>query len=172
MKRIILDTNIYGVIAMDEDRSEIVEKIKISKIIVYGFKTIRGEIRDVPMKIKIGNKSFRVDLLNLYDNITVNHSLEFNDKIQMISENYYRAYREFGGIKPQDEIMSDFIIVSAASLNNLDIVVSNDEKSMLIENAIRAYNLINSVIRKRTPKFINYSNFKRILRGGEPNELL
>ena len=67
MKRIILDTNIYGVIAMDEDRSEIVEKIKISKIIVYGFKTIRGEIRDVPMKIKIGNKSFRVDLLNLYD---------------------------------------------------------------------------------------------------------
>ena len=63
------------------------------------------------------------------------------------------------------------MIVSAASLNDLDIVISNDEKSMINQNALRAYNLINSVINKRTPKFIGYENFKDLLRG-EPNELL
>ena len=167
----MLDTNIYGAVAKDEERSEIVEKIKMSKLIVYGFRTIRNELRDVPKKTKIGNKSLRIDLLSLYDSIVENHIIEFNDKIHAISENYYRAYREFGGIKPQNEIIIDFIIVSAASLNNLNIVVSNDEKSMLTENAVRAYNLINSVINKRTPKFINYGNFKKMLRGGDSNEL-
>ena len=167
----MLDTNIYGAVAKDEERSEIVEKIKMSKLIVYGCRTIRNELRDVPKKTKIGNKSLRIDLLSLYDSIVENHIIEFNDKIHAISENYYRAYREFGGIKPQNEIIIDFIIVSAASLNNLNIVVSNDEKSMLTENAVRAYNLINSVINKRTPKFINYGNFKKMLRGGDSNEL-
>ena len=168
----MLDTNIYGVMARDEERSQIVKKIKLSKLLVYGFRTIRNELRDVPKKTKISSKSLRIDLLSLYDSIVENHILEFNDKINAISENYYKAYREFGGIKPRNDIISDFIIVSAASLNNLDIVVSNDEKSMLTENAVRAYKLINSVINKRTPKFINYGNFKRMLRGGDSNELL
>ena len=171
MKRIVLDTNIYGFMAKDDERSEIVEKIKTSKLIIYGFKIIRNELREVPKQIKVGGKSFRIDILNLYDSIVENHLLEFTDKIETISENYYKAYREFGGIKQQNEIINDFIIVSAASLNNLDIVVSNDEKSMLTVNAVRAYNLVNSIINKRTPEFINYPVFKRMLRG-EPNELI
>ena len=67
--------------------------------------------------------------------------------------------------------MKDFSIVSVASINNLDIVASNDERSMLTENALRAYNLINSIINKRTPKFVSYKNFKTFLRG-KSNEFL
>ena len=51
------------------------------------------------------------------------------------------------------------------------VVVSNDERSVLTENAMRAYNLINSVIGKKTPNFISYEKFKKTLRG-EPDELI
>jgi len=172
MKRIILDTNFYGLLARDEDRLELVEKIKLSnKIIIYGFKVVRNELRDVPKSIKILDRNLRIDLLNLYDSIVEEHVLEFSSNIQKLAESYYKAYKEFGSLKPKEEIINDFIIVSAASLNNLDIVVSNDEKSMQSVNAVRAYNLINSVLIKRTPNFINYENFKKLLRGGS-NEVL
>ena len=172
MKRLLVDTNIYGLIAKDEDRLEIVGKIKISgKIIIYGFKIIRNELRDTPKLIKIQERSLRIDLLNLYDDIVEDHIIEFTSNITKIAEDYYKAYREFGGTKSKETIIDDFTIVSAGSLNELDIIVSNDEKSMLTENAIRAYNLINSVINKRTPRFISYNQFKKVLRGGMSNEL-
>ena len=172
MKRIIFDTNAYGLLAIDMERLKVVEKIKISSsLIVYGFKIIRDELRDVPKSIKIRDKSLRIDLLNLYDSITEEHILKFDKNTPKIAENYYKAYREFGGSKPKDDIFNDFAIVSAASINNLDVVVSNDEKSMLSHNALRAYNLINSVIDRRTPEFISYNKFKNLLRG-ESNEFL
>lgn len=171
MKRILLDTHFYGLLSKDEERLRIVEKIKAGgKIVIYGFKTIRNELRDVPKLIRTENKNLRIDLLNLYDSIVENHVLELTGNILEIAENYYKAYKEFGGIRSKEDVRNDLIIVSAASLNNLDIVVSNDEKTMLAENAVRAYALINSVINKRTPKFISYPDFKRFLRG-EPNEL-
>ena len=171
MKRIILDTNIFGLLSKDPERLEVVEIMKTkSKMTIYGFKVIRNELRDVPKSIKIQQRSLRIDLLNLYDSIVENHLLDFNNQVIKIAENYYKAFREFRGSKPKEEIINDFMIVSAASLNNLDIVVSNDEKSMSNENALRAYNLINSVINKRTPKFILYNQFKKLLRGGS-NEL-
>jgi len=172
MKRIIFDTNTYGLLAIDNERLKVVEKIKInSSLIVYGLKIVRDELRDVPKSIKIRDKSLRIDLLNLYDSITEEHMLKFDKNTPKIAENYYKAYREFGGSKPKDDILNDFAIVSAASINNLDVVVSNDEKSMLSHNALRAYNLINSVINRRTPEFISYNKFKNLLRG-ESNEFL
>ena len=171
MKRIILDTNIYGLILKDPERLEVVELMKTkSKMTIYGFKVIRNELRDVPKLIKVQQRSLRIDLLNLYDSIVEDHLLDFNAQVTKIAENYYKAFREFGGTKSKEEIIDDFMIVSAASLNNLDIVVSNDEKSMSNESALRAYNLINSVLNKRTPKFIMYNQFKNLLRG-ESNEL-
>ncbi len=171
MKRLLADTNFYGLLAKDSERLNIVDDIKTNRgLIIYGFKTIRNELRDIPKKIKIESKNLRIDLLNLYDEIVGKHNIKFTDIIAKRADDYYKAYREFGGSKAKNEIVNDFIIVACASLNNLDIVVSNDERSMLTENAIRAYNLVNSVIRKRTPQFISYEKFRNILRG-EPNEL-
>ena|SRR3989338_5563431 len=171
MKRVILDTNIYGLLAKDAERLKIVGRLKVeSGLVVYGFKLIRNELRKVPKTIKIEQRSFRIDLLNLYDSIIEEHILEFNNNLVKIAENYYKAYKELGGSKSKDELINDFMIVSVASLNNLDIVISNDEKSMKAEKAIRAYKLINSVISKRTPQLISYEELKKLLRGG-PNEL-
>lgn len=171
MKRALADTNFYGLLAKDAKRSEIVSSIKAKKeLAIYGFKIVRSELRDVPKKIKLEGKNLRIDLLNLYDEVTGQKSLQFTDVIAQRADDYYRAYREFGGSKSRNGIINDFVIVACASLNNLDIVVSNDEKSMLAENAVRAYRLINSVVKKRTPQFISYEKLKNIL-GGEPNEL-
>lgn len=38
-----------------------------------------------------------------------------------------------------------------------------DEKSMLSINAIREYNTVNEIKKLRTPDFINYEKFKRLL---------
>ena len=42
----------------------------------------------------------------------------------------------------------------------------------LAENAVRAYDLINSVIRARTPRFISYEELKQMVLRGEPNEFI
>ena len=172
MTRVLADTNIYGTLSKDPERLSIVGGIKSNrKLIIYGFKIIRDELRNIPKKIKIEGKNLIIDLLNLYDEITGKHNLKFTDDIVKRADDYYRAYREFGGSKSKNEIMNDFVIVACASVNNLDIVVSNDERSMLTENAIRAYKLINSVIGITTPQFISYEKFKKMLRG-EFNELI
>lgn len=170
MKRLLADTNFYGLLAKDYERIEVVCNIKTNKnLLIYEFRVIRNELRDVPKKIKVGGKNLRMDLLNLYDEITGKHSIEFTDIAVKRADDYYKAYREFGGSKSKNEIINDFVIVACASLKDFDIIVSNDERSMLAENAIRAYNLVNSVISKKTPRFISYEKFKNILRG-EPNE--
>ena len=47
---------------------------------------------------------------------------------------------------------------------DMDIVVSEDEKTMLTENAIHAYRLVNGIFKTRTPQFIGYEN--KMLLGG------
>lgn len=173
MKRLLADTNFYGLLARDLERLRIVEAIINSNtIIIYGNKIIRNELRDIPKKIRLDGKSIRIDILNLYDQIVKEHSLKVDDSITVIADNYYKAYREFGGSKSKDSIIDDFRIVACATSHAMDVVVSSDEKSMLTENAIRAYKLVNSIAKKRTPSFVDFINFKNYLRGGKPNELV
>ena len=60
-------------------------------------------------------------------------------------------------------MINDFLIVACASKNNLDIIVSNDNITMLAENAIKAYKNINKMLSLKTPKFIDYKEFKEII---------
>jgi len=191
MKRILPDTNIYGLLARDLDRIKLVERLVNDKImIVYGNKTIRDELRDISKKIRFNGKSLRVDILNLYDQIVKERILKIDKSVIETADNYYKAYREFGGSKSKSNIIADFRIVACASVKNrrflsmlrnakhfrhfyeMDIVVSSDEKSMLTENALRAYKLVNSIAKKRTPKFIDFIGFKNYLRGGKSNEFV
>ena len=173
MKRVILDTNIYGNIAIDPKRLEIVKKIIGGKeLIVYGNKIIRNELRDVPKKIKVNNRNLRIDLLDLFDVIVKKHLYTIKSNVDKIAGQYYLSYKEFGGFKPKEKIISDFKIIAFATIHELDIVVSNDEKTMLTENAIRAYKLVNSILNKRTPNFIDYNKFKMLLGGRFSNEII
>lgn len=163
MRRLLLDTNIYGEIAVDDARNEVVNKlINKPEIIVYANKIIRKELRDTPKHMYLGKRSLRISLISLFNDIA-KKNIEITPRMLNIADSYYEAYREFGGSVGKAKIIDDFRIVACASCAGLDIIISEDVVSMLIENSVRAYKLVNNSNNLRTPKFIGYSDMKRIL---------
>ena len=140
MKRIILDTNIYGLIVEDPERDIVRNGIENKKaVIVYNLSLIRKELRDTPRNIRFEGENLRNYLLRIY----------------------FILYKELGGYAAKTEIIKDFIIVACASLNSLDIVVSNDNRTMLSEKAIKSYNIANRIKKIRMPRFLDYEKFKK-----------
>ena len=159
MNRILLDTNIYGLIVADPERSSIHQKIHHSDWGVYGFIVVRNELRDVPKKIKQNGRGLRVDLLSLYDDF-VKKTYGLDETVISLANNYFGVYRDIGGSISRDKIMNDFLIVACAVFHDLDIVVSEDNHSMRTEYALRAYSIVNNIKRLRQPSFIGYERFK------------
>lgn len=165
MKRIILDTNIYGLIVVDNDRNKVRYSIEKEKaVVVYGLPLIRKELRDTPKSIRVGGANLRGYLLSIYDEITKNHKLKFEREAERLSYSYFNVYKELEGYASKYEIIKDLIIVASASLNDLDIVVSNDNKTMLSEKAIKSYRIVNQIQKIKIPRFLSYEEFKKELK--------
>jgi len=175
MKRVLFDTSVYGKIIELHEKDEIEERLRRIQITVYGNKLIRDELRDTPKKVRVLDekrlRNLRIYLLTLYDEIVGNHNLELTQRTNNIADAYSTAYREFGGSKSKEELIDDFTIVACASLNNLDIVISEDKKSMLGEKAKKAYKLVNELMKLNNPEFMQYSEFKNYLRSCKLNKL-
>ena len=69
MKRLLLDTNIYGELIFDSDFIKLKTAIS-KKYVVHGFKVVRDELRDLPKEIKVEGKNLRIGLLHIYDELT------------------------------------------------------------------------------------------------------
>lgn len=165
MKRVLLDTNIYGLIVKDNDRAKIRNKIEKERaVVVYGLPLIRRELRSTPKNIRIDGINLRNDLLVLYDKLTENHLLKFLNEAEELAESYFYIYKEIGGFASRDEIVKDFCIIAYASLNSLDIVVSDDSRTMFSEKATKSYSIANQIKKIRLPRFVNYEEFKRELK--------
>ena len=164
MKRELLDSNIYGKIIEKMEVDFVLNNLPKSGIVVYGIDIIRKELRDTPKEKIIVSENKRIKirllLLNIYDFIVKNHQLKTTDNIKELAEMYYIAYKKIGGFKARNEIINDFIIVATATLNRLDVVYSEDNKTMLGKDAIKSYDLINSIKKLRTPRFKSYEEFK------------
>ena len=160
MKRVILDTNIYGRIVETEDFESLRELIRKSGLLIYGNKIVREELRRTPEGL-IDGINLRADLLRLYSEITKNREIGFNQKVAETAESYYLTYKQIGGMTAQNKMRNDFLIVASASVNNLDIVVSEDNATMRNEIALRAYYIINLALKLRMPRFIGYEEFKK-----------
>lgn len=142
-------------------------------ILVYGIKQIiRKELRDTPKNIKIKEKKLRSSLLGLYDIFAEKHDIAVTGEYERLAVHYYEHYRKNGGIKPRNELYNDLLIVACASCKGMDVVVSEDEKTMLSENAFKAYSLVNAANSKRTPRFMGYKEFKAELRSCLSNKLV
>jgi predicted nucleic acid-binding protein len=162
MNRVLLDTNIYGELVIDRDANEIIKEILEKKpCVIYGMSIIRKELRDTPKSKTYENKKLRLLLLGLYDQLINKHEIKTNNKVVQISESYFIAYSNLGGAKGKKEMLNDLLIVACATLNNLDIVVSDDCHSFCSEKAMQAYKIVNALFKLRTPKFIRYLEFKR-----------
>jgi predicted nucleic acid-binding protein len=165
MLRLLLDTNIFGLIVDDEERAEILEGLKSSKeILVYAPEIVRKELRATSGKTP-EDKRFRIRLLNAFDIIVQDDRiLRTTAKIQELAEKYFFVYDALGGKSSRKDIINDFIIVATASVNNLDILSSEDRKTMLESRAIKAYTLVNRVKCIKLPRIISYLEFKKLIR--------
>ncbi len=166
MLRVIFDTNIYGHLIAEPDAAELEERIvSESEFTVYGFIPIRKEIRNIPKTTKLSRQT-RIVLLKAYDKITGNHLLSNSAKITHIAKKYYDFYRQSGGGYTWDTtIRIDFMIVACASVHGLDIVYSNDNKTLSNKTAIKSYDHINMKENIRTPRFLNYDELLKKFRG-------
>ena len=159
MLRVLFDTNIYGNLVEEPDRENIEEGIKAEKeFVVYNFTPIRKEIRNIPQTTKASKKA-RILLLEMYDRITSGHFLKDSVRISNLARRYYDYYRDLGGIYGWDtNIRVDFMIIAGASFHGLDIVYSNDQRTMLGEMALKAYQHVNINENLRTPGFLKYND--------------
>ncbi|MBU0628850.1 MAG: hypothetical protein KKC75_06685 [Nanoarchaeota archaeon] len=161
MKRIILDTNIYGELVIDIDVEKIINNIGVEDNVIYGMKIIRKELRDTPKDKIYGAKKMRIIVLSAYDQIIRDHELSTTNQTKNLAEEYFLTYQNLGGSKGRGEMENDLLIVAAAALNNLDIVISDDCPSICSDKALQSYKIINALKRLRTPNFVRYLEFKR-----------
>ena len=168
MKRIILDTNIYGFILKLDEPEKVEELIAKSDIRIYGIGVIRKELRNAPKKSTVYDRSkkavrnLRNSLLALYNTVT-KKEYDVSQKMTSLAAEYYTVYMEVGGKCMWEDMENDFIIIACASIHELDIVVSEDNNTMLSEESLKAYRIVNSLRKYRTPEFISYENFRRLL---------
>lgn len=162
----MFDTSVYGELLIDlRTLRKIQKKSKDGKIIVYGNSIIRNELRETPKNSKLGNKKKRILLINIYDSFIKkeSHIIKPGNVTEFVAINYYKKYRGIGGNISYRDLRNDFLIVASASIKELDIVVSHDRETMLCDEALKAYAIINSQNSLRNPRFIEYNNYKKEL---------
>ena len=162
--RVLLNTNIYGfVIEYDLD---LIEKITTcNRLAIYGNTVIRNELRDTPKDKKTeAKRSYRILLLNNFDLLVGKHVIQITKETEKLARAYFREFKRNKGIQRWQKIKNDFIIVASATLKNLDVVASEDNKTMLSKKATDSYQIVNGKHFLRTPTFISYENFKKIVR--------
>ena len=169
MKRMLPDTNFYELM-LKYLEIEKIRKIKENgTIIFYGADIIRKELRATP-KTKtelIRDKSLKLrnTLLRVYDLLVSEHQYTIDQKEDQLSDNYYIAYKVLNGKAPKDKIIVDFKIVACASIHKIDVLVSDDNRTMLSPESKKAYASVNEINKLKTPDFIGFEEFKKYLRG-------
>lgn len=121
MKRMLFDSSVYGRLVEDSELIGMLLKQIPEKFVIYGSETIRRELRDTPKYVRHEGKNLRIFLLNIYSSVT----------------------REQGGARSNEKMRDDFLIIATAAIYNLDIVISDDEKTMFSESSIKAYRIVN-----------------------------
>ncbi|MBI2667363.1 PIN domain-containing protein [Candidatus Woesearchaeota archaeon] len=166
MKRIIFDTSIYGKLLEDDFvRRKLENKLRNSDYIIYGNSIIRKELRNTPKHIILGNKKIRILLLTLYDSFVKkeNHNLKINPLVERLSSDYFEEYKKLRGSFSKKELENDFIIVATAVIYSLDIIISNDERTMLSLVCLNVYKNVNKRYGLNEPIFKSYNSFKKEL---------
>ena len=162
MKRILFDTSVYGKLIEDLEIVEKIGKLIPNKFVVYGAKIIREELRETPKKLKIEAGNKRILLLHIYDSFVKkeHHDLGYNKLIETLTEDYFKEYKKQQGSLSKRSMKNDLIIIAIATIYQLDIIISNDKKSMLSNSAINAYEKINKEYGLKNPIFKTYKEFK------------
>ncbi len=159
--KVLLDTNIYGVL-VEKGKLGLVEQIlKTGKVAVYGCKLIRDELRETPAWKSAAGKKLRNTMLQTHDVLVGKHLIQITPAITRLATEYARVYR---GNVSVSQMLADFLIVSTATIKGLDVVCSEDDKTMKSGKAIQAYRQINQENGLETPNFIGFKEFEAMLK--------
>ena len=171
MNSFILDSNIYGLIIAAKELHQIHLILQNSTPIrIYGFDVIRKELKEAPRQ-KIAGINIQAALLRVYSSF-ITKEYQLTKQIEDLSESYYTSYKALGGGYTKQKLWADFLIVSCASLKGVNIVVSEDNATMLNEIALNAYQAVNEKKRLAQPVFISYELFKKNLRTNFTNPVI
>ena len=152
--RVLLDTNVYGNIFDIGDPEEFLVSVEKSDLIICGCDVIRKELRKIPKEQKL-----RKLALSAYDLLVdFKRNYAVNDLVKTLAVEYSGHYSS--SFKNME---NDFLIVATASIHNIEIVVSDDEKTMTNSKAIKAYHAINQKFQLSVPKFIKFEEFKKLV---------
>lgn len=160
-----MDTSVYGKLVDDTLLfALILEGKQNHEFVIYGMDIIRKELRATPRTIltQAKNKKVRIFSLSLYDSLITkdNHHLRMNDLIQLLALRYAQEYKRQGGNVGAFELENDFLLVASATIYQLDIVVSDDRRTMLGDSAQYAYKNINKNMGLRNPTYLLYDSFR------------
>lgn len=162
----MLDTSVYGKLIEETGvLNRVSNKIKSHEFMIYGNPIIRKELRATPKTFVHGVKKLRILLLNLYDNFIAkdNQNLKLNKLVETLSHDYFVEYKRNKGGSSNEAISNDLAIIATATIYQLDVVISDDERTMLSEKAVSSYKSVNKKYGLKDPKFIKYSQFKKEL---------
>ena len=165
MKRVILDTSVYGKIVEEPEIAALIFQ-KLSKdLVIYGTDVIKDELRDTPKSSLHQGKNLRGKLLSFYRGFVKksHHDLQHNKLIATLAKDYFLEYRRQGGNISDKKLRNDLTIIAVATIYKLDIVVSDDEKSMFSGAAIAAYRIANKLYGMPDPIFKPYRIFRQEL---------
>ena len=99
-------------------------------------------------------------MLTVYDRIVGRHSLPVSDLASYLAIQYLNEYK---GSQSREKMLDDFIIVAVASLEKLDIVCTEDNKTMASKDSVIAYKKINDKNGLRTPSLITLKEMQKLL---------
>ena len=149
--RAMFDTNTYALL-YEYDLPRILKLVESGQLVVYGCQVIRNELRDIPKDVVVERKNYRIQLLFVYDKLVKDRSYPVERVVEVLANEYWSEYR---GSIPKRKILPDFKIVAVASIHELDVIVSEDERTMKAGAAKRAYEIVNHRNAFRTPKFLS-----------------
>ena len=161
MKKVLLDTSVYGYLYERNMVLDFIDSMLAGqpKIIIYGYRVVRNELRQIPKTKKIGKTQLRMLTLSLYDKFVGKHSLETADLVSALAEKYYV---QLEGARSYKKIKDDLLIIACASYHNLDIICSQDEKTLKSKEFIRACRIVNNRNDLRTPEFMSVEELLKI----------
>lgn len=159
--RVLFDTNVYGLIVQNADSRQFVYLLKNRPVLVCGSTVVRKELRDISKKAVVGRSKLRSVALGVYDALVVDkRNYSVTEIVKTTALEYNEHYK---GSFSWKELEDDFLIVAIASIHNIDIVVSNDERTMTSKDALNAYREVNENFELRTPRFRKFEDFQEMV---------
>ena len=101
----------------------------------------------------------RINCLKIYDEIVKGHDLSVTELCEDLALKYYK---EINPVKPFKKIRNDLLLAALATFYELDLVISEDRKTLVSKEFVKAFEKVNNRNNLNTPDFYSLKNFYKL----------